>query len=278
MRAQPAALFVQSESTEYFHVGGPAAQERADFFNEKRFLSLDLCYGRDVGARIFEYLTDNGLARDEANMVRLTQDGVPINGFTWYSLTDQVDWDTALRRTRAGEPARAVRPRPQTAGRSAPPIGGWCRKARHPCPRKACACTSSRPRCSRTLAWARLPPARLPARLRPPQLDLSDVMRRFMLLVALAVLAAVPAVVVRVLDLRPGPILDAAVFGLAILAAGFLLTGARRLPSNASLRASSLRPSPWSPCCRNTPSIFITRIRPGSKAPIRRTCITPPPT
>jgi hypothetical protein len=24
-------------------------------------------------------------------------DGVPIMGFTWYSLTDQVDWDTALR-------------------------------------------------------------------------------------------------------------------------------------------------------------------------------------
>jgi hypothetical protein len=23
--------------------------------------------------------------------------GVPIVGFTWYSLTDQIDWDTALR-------------------------------------------------------------------------------------------------------------------------------------------------------------------------------------
>ena len=31
------------------------------------------------------------------NMVRLKQDGVPIVGFTWYSLIDQVDWDTALR-------------------------------------------------------------------------------------------------------------------------------------------------------------------------------------
>ena len=30
-------------------------------------------------------------------MVRLRQDGIPICGFTWYSLTDQVDWDTALR-------------------------------------------------------------------------------------------------------------------------------------------------------------------------------------
>lgn len=49
-------------------------------------------------------------------------------------------------------------------------------------------------------------------------------MRRFMLLVALAVLAAVPAVVARLLDLRPGPIVDASIFGIAILAAGFLLS------------------------------------------------------
>ena len=26
-----------------------------------------------------------------------TPQGIPILGFTWYSLTDQVDWDTALR-------------------------------------------------------------------------------------------------------------------------------------------------------------------------------------
>jgi len=33
------------------------------------------------------------------NVVRLRQDGVPIIGFTWYSLTDQVDWDCGLRFT-----------------------------------------------------------------------------------------------------------------------------------------------------------------------------------
>ena len=27
----------------------------------------------------------------------MRQGGVPLVGFTWYSLTDQVDWDTALR-------------------------------------------------------------------------------------------------------------------------------------------------------------------------------------
>ena len=37
------------------------------------------------------------LRKEWANMLRLREDGVPIVGFTWYSLTDQVDWDTALR-------------------------------------------------------------------------------------------------------------------------------------------------------------------------------------
>ena len=31
-----------------------------------------------------------------ANVLRMRRDGVPVLGFTWYSLTDQVDWDTAL--------------------------------------------------------------------------------------------------------------------------------------------------------------------------------------
>lgn len=178
LKAQPAALFIQSESTEYFHPGHPKAVERSDFFNEKRFLSLDLNYGRDVSAKMFRYLTDNGMTLAEydwfmrrgshakrhcvmgndyyrtnehlvpadegnitpsgeifgyyvitkqyferyrlpvmhtetnladaekapawlwkewANMMRLKEDGVPIIGFTWYSLIDQIDWDTALR-------------------------------------------------------------------------------------------------------------------------------------------------------------------------------------
>jgi beta-glucosidase/6-phospho-beta-glucosidase/beta-galactosidase len=31
------------------------------------------------------------------NLLRLRQSGVPVLGFTWYSITDQIDWDTALR-------------------------------------------------------------------------------------------------------------------------------------------------------------------------------------
>jgi beta-glucosidase/6-phospho-beta-glucosidase/beta-galactosidase len=37
------------------------------------------------------------LRKEWINLHRLKLDGVPILGFTWYSLTDQVDWDTALR-------------------------------------------------------------------------------------------------------------------------------------------------------------------------------------
>jgi beta-glucosidase/6-phospho-beta-glucosidase/beta-galactosidase len=37
------------------------------------------------------------LKKEWANVLRVRNDGTPILGFTWYSLTDQVDWDTALR-------------------------------------------------------------------------------------------------------------------------------------------------------------------------------------
>jgi len=175
LKHRPDAIFIQSESTQYFHPETPACQDHARRFNEKRFLSLDLTYGHHVNATIYEYLLDNGMTRDEyhwflqhhmrsrcvmgndyyvtnenlvhrdgslslsgevfgyypithqyfaryhlpvmhtetnglggrdavrwlnkewANVHRLRQDGVPMLGFTWYSLQDQVDWDTALR-------------------------------------------------------------------------------------------------------------------------------------------------------------------------------------
>jgi beta-glucosidase/6-phospho-beta-glucosidase/beta-galactosidase len=178
LEAQPNAIFIQSESSEYFHPERPSERERAHFLNEKRFLSLDLTYGDPLNVTMYEYLLDHGMTRDEyhwfrqnhvkarcvmgndyyvtnehlvhddghtsasgeifgyyvithqyfrryrlpvmhtetnlmdarqapawlrkewANVHRLKQDGVPLLGFTWYSLTDQVDWDTALREDR----------------------------------------------------------------------------------------------------------------------------------------------------------------------------------
>ena len=175
LEIRPDAVFIQSESSEYFHAAAPDVLAAAKVLNEKRFLSLDLTYGRPVNAVMYEYLMDNGMTRADyhwflenqvkancvmgtdyyvtnehlvhadgrvtpsgeilgyyvitsqyyeryrlpvmhtetnladadkswdwlwkqwMNLFRLRQDGVPILGFTWYSLTDQVDWDTALR-------------------------------------------------------------------------------------------------------------------------------------------------------------------------------------
>ncbi len=178
LAVRPDALFVQSESSEYFHAENPAAIKPAEILNAERFLSLDLNYGLRVNSEMYEFLTDNGMTRGEyhfflenhvkhhcimgndyyvtnehrvspdgntraagevfgyceitrqyyeryllpvmhtetntwqgpkgdeavdwlwkewANVLRLRNSGVPVVGFTWYSLTDQVDWDSALR-------------------------------------------------------------------------------------------------------------------------------------------------------------------------------------
>jgi beta-glucosidase len=175
---RPDALFVQSESSEYFHADSPAAIRPAEFMNALRFLALDLNYGIPINAEMYCYLMDNGMTPDEydffmhtrlkahcilgndyyvtnehrvwpdgtsraageifgyatitrqyyeryrlpimhtetnyregprgdeavlwlwkewANVLRIRNDGQPIVGFTWYSLIDQVDWDTGLR-------------------------------------------------------------------------------------------------------------------------------------------------------------------------------------
>ena len=46
---------------------------------------------------IAEPFSVHWLKKEWANLYRLKEDGVPIIGFTWYSLIDQVDWDSALR-------------------------------------------------------------------------------------------------------------------------------------------------------------------------------------
>ncbi len=40
------------------------------------------------------------LRKEFANVLRVREAGVPIVGFTWYSITDQVDWDLMLREAR----------------------------------------------------------------------------------------------------------------------------------------------------------------------------------
>src|SRR4051794_12165218 len=178
---RPDAIYIQSESSEYFHADNPKAIRPAEIMNARRFLSLDLNYGRRVASEMYEFLMDNGMTRDEyhffldqslrhhcimgndyyitnehrvaddgstraagdvfgydeitrqyyeryklpvmhtetnisegptgeeavdwlwkqwSNVLRVRNTGVPIVGFTWFSLTDQVDWDVALREER----------------------------------------------------------------------------------------------------------------------------------------------------------------------------------
>jgi len=180
LKVRPDAIFIQSESAEYFHLGGAdrASVEKAKWENELRFLSLDLLFSVAPRADVTRYLLDNGMARDELdwfmshglgarivmgndfyerneqiiwadggarpagevfgwavitrqyferyhrpvmhtetntfdsedaprwlwkefyNVRYLRELGVPVVGFTWYSLLDQVDWDCALAQER----------------------------------------------------------------------------------------------------------------------------------------------------------------------------------
>lgn len=65
LAARPDAQFIQSESSTYFHPVIPDASPKADFLNQWRFLTLDLCSGHEVSGEIYEYLMDHGLSREE---------------------------------------------------------------------------------------------------------------------------------------------------------------------------------------------------------------------
>ena len=202
---RPDAIFIQSESSEYFHAEDPRAIGPAEISNALRYLSLDLNYGRRVGSEMYEYLLDNGMTREEyrffldhrlkrwcvmgndyyvtnehlvsrdghtrwageifgyatitrqyyeryrlpvmhtetnlregptgdeavfwlwkqwANVLRVRNDGVPVVGFTWYSLTDQVDWVHALREKRGNVDPVGL----YTLDRRERPVGGAFRK------------------------------------------------------------------------------------------------------------------------------------------------------
>ena len=51
LEINPEAIFIQSESTQYFHPEGPDCEDPARRYNEKRFLSFDLTYGHHVNGR-----------------------------------------------------------------------------------------------------------------------------------------------------------------------------------------------------------------------------------
>jgi beta-glucosidase/6-phospho-beta-glucosidase/beta-galactosidase len=58
------AIFVQSESSEYNHAENPDAIPHSEYLNERRFLSLDLNYGKRVNSLMYRFLRDNGMTDD----------------------------------------------------------------------------------------------------------------------------------------------------------------------------------------------------------------------
>jgi len=61
----PRAVFIQSESSEYFHPKEAKDVPAAEFLNLKRFLSLDLSYGRPVNSVMFRHLMRHGMTEAE---------------------------------------------------------------------------------------------------------------------------------------------------------------------------------------------------------------------
>ena len=56
LEVRPDVIFIQSELSEYFHADSPKAIKPARSINARRFLSLDLKYGRRIESEMYEYL------------------------------------------------------------------------------------------------------------------------------------------------------------------------------------------------------------------------------
>src|SRR5439155_25836752 len=74
LRLRADAIFIFSESTEYVHPGSPKMVPRASFLNERRFLSLDLLFGHDVSATMYQYLLHTGMNATEYQCFREQSD------------------------------------------------------------------------------------------------------------------------------------------------------------------------------------------------------------
>ncbi|HEV7265735.1 MAG TPA: family 1 glycosylhydrolase [Falsiroseomonas sp.] len=69
-----------------------------EYFERYRLPVMHTETNMDEGPRGDE--AERWLWKQWSGVMHLRQAGVPVLGFTWYSLTDQVDWDTALREVR----------------------------------------------------------------------------------------------------------------------------------------------------------------------------------
>ncbi len=56
LKVKADAIFIQSESTEYYHPIEPNCFKKVDLLNEIRFLALDLIYGYPISLTMCNYL------------------------------------------------------------------------------------------------------------------------------------------------------------------------------------------------------------------------------
>ena len=61
-RHRPDAIFVGSDACESYVAEDPAAQPRADFLNERRFVAWELAYGRVPSAPVVDWLERSGMS------------------------------------------------------------------------------------------------------------------------------------------------------------------------------------------------------------------------
>nr|GEZ32788.1 hypothetical protein [Tanacetum cinerariifolium] len=102
--------YTPSESAEFIHELHAEHTPAVQLENLLRFTSLDLLYAHHPEGEVVNYLYDNGMTRQEydwfmageppgyqwVNILRIRKEGVPVLGFTWYSLIDQIDWEKGL--------------------------------------------------------------------------------------------------------------------------------------------------------------------------------------
>src|SRR4051794_19453985 len=65
LKENPKAVFIQSESSEYFHPEAEVDVPAASFLNKKRFLSLDLSYGHPVDSDMYRHLLKHGMSQSD---------------------------------------------------------------------------------------------------------------------------------------------------------------------------------------------------------------------
>lgn len=91
LKVQPAAVFIQSESTEYYHPVEPCCFRQAALLNETRFLALDLIYGHSISLEMYDYLQENGMTRKELDWYRDQDIKAPcIMGNNYYNTNEHL--------------------------------------------------------------------------------------------------------------------------------------------------------------------------------------------